>query len=546
MTAELVGARVELAVGHLALAEDEGHGARRARRLGLETAVQKVGSRNGGRRVPLPDDLVALRRAQQLALPEMPLRLRGDALEEHREVPGPAARRGLVQDVPVVAQQALELAALFEHRQRQVELRHSGVDVHGAPGQAWQLEGPQGVQRHEQDLEHRRVREAALRRQLVDQALERQVLVRVGAQRDLPHPLQMLDERRVPRQVAAQGEGVDEEAEDPLQLGPGAARDRRAHHQVLAARQAGQQLLECGHVRHEGGRAVESSEGGELPGHLRRDPHRDLAAQVAARLRPCMVRRQLQDRRRTGQMGLPPVELALRRLPFQPLPLPDRIVGVPDRQLRQDRRGRPALQEGLIEGRGLAHQEAHGPAVADHVVHRHHEHVLLRMDAQQRDPDQRARGQMERPAGLLGRQPARGLLADRARQGRQVHQRQRHRCGRVDHRERLAGAGRERGAQAVVPAHHLVQRPFEDRPGQIALQPHGDGHVVGRAARLELIDEPEPLLPARERVGAHLPGHALDPRGQARVALLTQARQERPELLAGAFRGHRFAHPASS
>ena len=50
-------------------------------------------------------------------------------------------------------------------------------------------------------------REVALGLKLLDQLLERQVLVGVGVQAVVPHPLQQLAERRVARRVARAAPG---------------------------------------------------------------------------------------------------------------------------------------------------------------------------------------------------------------------------------------------------------------------------------------------------------------------------------------------------
>src|SRR5262249_61538471 len=70
----------------------------------------------------------------------------------------------------------------------------------------------------------------------VDDLLEGDVLVRVGVQRRAPDPVDEFGEGGVAGQVGAQGEGVDEEADDVLNVGPGAAGERGAHNDgVLAA-----------------------------------------------------------------------------------------------------------------------------------------------------------------------------------------------------------------------------------------------------------------------------------------------------------------------
>ena len=72
--------------------------------------------------------------------------------------------------------------------------------------------------------------EAPLRRELLDQLLERHVLVYVGGERRLPHPPEQLTERRPPspvsREIATQHQGVDEEPDQRFDLAVCASRDR--------------------------------------------------------------------------------------------------------------------------------------------------------------------------------------------------------------------------------------------------------------------------------------------------------------------------------
>ena len=60
--------------------------------------------------------------------------------------------------------------------------------------------------------------------QLLDQLLERHVLVRVGGERGLAHPAEELAEASARPQVGAQHQGVDEEADQPLDLAAGCGR----------------------------------------------------------------------------------------------------------------------------------------------------------------------------------------------------------------------------------------------------------------------------------------------------------------------------------
>ena len=71
----------------------------------------------------------------------------------------------------------------------------------------------------------------ALRTQGLHQALEGDVLVGVGPQAGLPHPGQELAEG-APGEVEAQGEGIDEAADQVARLRPLPSRHRRPHQEV--------------------------------------------------------------------------------------------------------------------------------------------------------------------------------------------------------------------------------------------------------------------------------------------------------------------------
>ena len=153
--------------------------------------------------------------------------------------------------------------------------------------------------------------------------------------------------------------------------------------------------------------------------------------------------------------------------------------------------------------------------------------MVLGREPHQAETQQRAGGQVEAAAGLQGGEPPRRLLAPAGRQRRQVGHRQRG-LGRGEHPLVGAPAGApEAGPQRLVAAHHLGEAAPEGVQVEPAPQPHGGGDVVGRAAGLELVQEPEPLLgegerrivrrhprPQRRRGLAAGPG--LDPAGQAR------------------------------
>ncbi len=263
-----------------------------------------------------------------------------------------------------------------------------------------------------------------------------------------------------------------------------------------------------------------------MPGELGRQPHRPGGAPVALHRGPRPVGGQLQERRQAGELPSPPVDLTLQDLAAQPGALPDREIRVLHRQLRQ-RRGLPLSECGIERGH-LAHQDPHGPAVARDVVQGERDGMVLRRQAQQHAAQHRTTGEIERPAGLFPGQGESRRLARGLRQPRQVHQRQGEGGRRLDHLHRRVLLQDEDGAQGLVAAHDLLQAAPQHRGSQRPFGAQRQRHVVERAFRLELIDEPEPLLGERqgqvplarrrqERGPGQLrPGAArgLDPRGE--------------------------------
>ena len=167
------------------------------------------------------------------------------------------------------------------------------------------------VQHH---LEDGRVRKGALRMDLLQDALERQVLVRVRLQRRLAHAAQQLAEGRVARQVRAQGQRVQEEADQAFRFAPRAPGDGRADHHVVLPRQAAQDDVHGGQEHHEERGALAARK----PKHrirfraLQRDRLRGARVRLHGGART--VRGQLQQGRGTGQLAPPVAQLRVQHV----------------------------------------------------------------------------------------------------------------------------------------------------------------------------------------------------------------------------------------
>ncbi len=277
---QLVRLPVELAVGDGATGADGGHGGRRALDLRGEERVQgargrglpgrgagggRVGHRARGIRfgggVPLAQQLMALRRRQQGEVQEAPPGIVSRPREQRLQVRQHAVDGGGVEKVRVITHRAAERLPIVDHGELQ-GIAHLGfADAHRLEretGHGWPLVAEVLEQQHH--LEERVETERALGLQGLNQPLERQLLVSVGAQRGLPHLRQELGESQLARGPGAQHQHVDEQADQRLGLDPVAPRDRRADAHVSLAGVAVEQALEAGEQGHEQRRALGAGE----------------------------------------------------------------------------------------------------------------------------------------------------------------------------------------------------------------------------------------------------------------------------------------------
>jgi hypothetical protein len=200
------------------------------------------------------------------------------------------------------------------------------------------------------------VGEVALGVEGVDEHLEGDVLVGVGGEGAVADPEQELEEGRVVGEVGAQDEGVDEEADDGLQLGAGAVGDGGAYGDVGLAGVAGEEGLEGGQEGHEEGSAVLLAEGAQGVGELRGELEGEVVAAERLEGRPGAVGGQLEEGRGTGEGLGPEVKLALEGRALEPGALPGGEVGVLEGEGWE--RGGAALPEGVVEGGHLPQEDA--------------------------------------------------------------------------------------------------------------------------------------------------------------------------------------------
>ncbi len=490
---ELVGAPVQLAKRERGVAVEERGGVRGAPGLGLEARVDGGTVGDGhGLTVPLHQHALALDVVHQRQLGQARFRVRGDGLQQRLEVRQQAAHRGLLEEVRAVHRDEAQALGQLGGQQRQVHLAGAAVHRLRFQHQPGHLQRRQGrVLQREADLEQRRGAQAALGLERLHQLLEGHVLVREGAERRLMHPRHQLQEGRVAGQVRAQGQRVDEQADEAFELGAVAARHRSADDDVVLTAVARQQHLVGGDQQGIEGAALAPGQLLERLEQRRGQHHREARTARAGDGRARPVGGQLQHG--VGVELLAPVrKLRVQRLALEPVALPGGELGVLHAQRGQRRR--LARGERGVERAQLPHQHTQGPAVGDDVVHVEQQQVLARAPAVEHRAQQRALLHVE---GLLRLEvqvaPRLGLPLRRSAV-RHVH----HGQGDVDGGGDVLGHApvllHEGGAQGLVALHQLLERTAEGVDVELAGQAHGDGDVEGGAARVESLLKPHPLL----------------------------------------------------
>ncbi len=418
---QAVGPCLKLGISELALAVDQRTGV--GSFFGLVTnqlrqhrhlAVVALGG------VPALQQLLALLEGEQRqALHRLFWRL-GDRLQQAQEVPAKACHRGTLEQVAGIAEATEQLTVgALAGVQHQVELGAASgagqrLDRQPRQCQAGQAVDPIVIEQH---LEQRVVTEAALRLQGLDQLFERQVLVGLGVQHVVAGLAQQPAERGLAVDLQAQYLGVDEEAHQALGFLLLTAANRHADPQVALTAVAHQQHTESCQQQHEQRTALLQRQALQLLRQCRR--HGEFAAVAAKALlrRTWVVQGQFKQRMLAAQVPRPVRQLSRALAAVQPLPLPHGEVGVLDGQPWQlwDRAG--AL--GAVTAGKFFQQQFHRGTVGNDVVQGQQQHVFLCRQAHQAHPHQRASGQVEGVARLLGH--ALGQLAF-ALIGRQVLQ----------------------------------------------------------------------------------------------------------------------------
>ncbi len=493
-----VGPPVQRAPGEGFVATDHGQGVWRARGTGLDEGVDARIGEVRVRVVPVHQHAAQLRLREERERGAALVGILDDGLEQHDEPPRQSGGGGGVEELRGVFEPALQPLRAARERERQVIRRGAGVDVHTAGFQAGQRELRDGLRlEHEQHLEQRRARAIPRGLDGLHQSLEGHASMRERVERDVPRPPQQLAEGGRALERATEDEQVEEAPDQPLQPRPFPSIDRSTDAEVLLPRVTRQQHLEGRQQRHE--------ERGALAPAERLQPHREVCGQVQRNPRPPVgrhrrarvIHRKLQGQRRPRQPLLPPLHGRGARGFLVPLAAPAREVGILEWKGRQ--RSLPPRDEPRVEGAQLARQDGERGAIRDEVVHHHDEQGVVRVQADQREPAQRAIREVEGRAGLFPGNPKRLHLAPGRRSLAKVHPPKPWRQARKRDLRGRAVLLTERGAQGVVPARYRREGRLQRLLLQCAAEPHRRGQVVRRVSRLEPLEQPQSLLGGRER-----------------------------------------------
>jgi len=311
-----------------------------------------------------------------------------------------------------------------------------------------------GVVNGEGDLYERVSAHVARGREIGDEPLEGQVLVRVRAKRRLAHPAEELAERQVLTDLRPENERIHEKADEPLRLLPRPIRDGRCDGNVRLPRVAREQHLERGEHRHEQRAPLRPRELLERPGE--RGGKDDLFGRAPVRgpRGTRVVERELQGLH-AGELR-PPIGEERFELPRQMGALPYREIGILNGKRWEH--GRFAPGERVVERRELADDDPHRPSVAGDMMHREDEGVLVGPKAQKRGAQHRATQEIERFVGLA---PSESLDLAPSHALRETRQIERLECGRHVPRNPLeddAPRVLERGPENLVTLDERIER----------------------------------------------------------------------------------------
>ena len=449
------------------------------------------------RALPLHHQLAPLLLIEERDAREPQGRLSGHGREHLAQVAQHPVRRGRLEQLGAILEAGVEPLGVLPEGEHAVEL---GVPVRqrrGRERQPGQLDARRlEVLQQEQHLEPLPL--------LAPQRLEMlvgHVLMGERIERHVAHAAEQLAHRGIALESAAQGERVDEQPHQALDLRPVAPRHGRTDHDVVLPRVAREQHLEGGEQDHERRHPLTAAQLVHRGRERRGQAQLGRPCAVRRRAGPRMVERQRQLLGGSGEPLVPPGQLLREPLALELPALPGRVVGILQGQRRERRR--TALAGGAVERGQVPDEHPHRPAVRDEVMDGEEERVFALGDPVQGRAEERPLFEIEGPLRLGLRQLPRTPLplGGRQRQVLQIHDRQGDLGRGRDDLQRAPVLGRERRAQGLVTPHERGQTLLERRERQFAVQVQHDRQVEDRAPRPPLLYEPHPFLGQGQRRG---------------------------------------------
>ena len=283
--------------------------------------------------------------------------------------------------------------------------------------------------------------------------------------------------------------GIDEEADQALGFHPVAVGRRYADTDIGLATVAIQQGLERSQQQHEQRHAFALGDGLEPGEQLALQRHVHSSATMALDSGTRIVQGQFQNRLRATQPIQPIPQLALLLASLHPTALPQRVVGVLDRQLRQLQLA--PLGAGGIQLHQLVDHHLHRPAIGDDMVLDQHQDMLILGQAQQAHAQQRPLLQVEGTGDLCFHQALQPCFVGIDHQDLDGHL-------RPDDLQGVIAILLQASTQAFMARHQGIEAALQRCQIQRSIQTQRPRHMIGRTLGLQLPEKPLPLLGIRE------------------------------------------------
>src|SRR5882724_12993634 len=216
--------------------------------------------------------------------------------------------------------------------------------------------------------------------------LDRQLLVSIGIQRDLPDTAQKVAEGGIPGQVGPQYDCICEHSDQLLDLDLVAVGDQRSDRDILVLRIPVQEALKRGEKGHEQSGVMGSAQRLEAAGQGPRQAQRKPGAAPGPRLRTRPVRSQ-RELSQSFQPLTPIVELLRSGRRLQPCSLPLDEMAVLERKLGQP--GGLVPYSGIIERREFVPEQPLRPTVRDQMMKLDQQRMILFAESQKPQQDRR-------------------------------------------------------------------------------------------------------------------------------------------------------------